>query len=87
MPKSFSARMFVALIVISGLLLFGNAMLNSKSMPTVCFVVFLLVTCLAVRLNIKLPGLTGTISLFALFCVTIIDNDRGLSMCRMWRME
>lgn len=62
MPKSISARMFVALIVISGLVVLGDAVLNAKSMPTVRFVAFLLVSSLAARLKIKLPGLTGTMS-------------------------
>jgi len=62
MPKSFSARMFVALIVISGLLLFGDAVLSAKSMPTAKFVAFLLIACVAARLRIKLPGVTGTMS-------------------------
>ncbi len=62
MPKSFSARMFVALIVISGLLLLGDAVLNAKQVPTTKFLVFLLVACVAARLRIKLPGVTGTMS-------------------------
>lgn len=62
MPKSFSARMFVALIVISGLLLLGDAVLNAPSVPTVKFLVFLVVACVAARLRIKLPGVTGTMS-------------------------
>ncbi len=62
MPKSFSARIFVALIVISGLLLFGDAVLNAKSMPSARFAAFLLVACVAARLRIKLPGVTGTMS-------------------------
>ena len=62
MPKSFSARMFVALIVISGLVVLGEAVLNTGSMPTVRFAAFLLVACLAARLKIKLPGLTGSMS-------------------------
>lgn len=62
MPKSFSARIFVALIVVSGLLVLGDAVLNARAMPTVRFVAFLLVACLAARLKIKLPGLTGTMS-------------------------
>ena len=62
MPKSFSARMFVALIVISGLLVLGDAVLNAKSMPTPRFVAFLLVACVAARLRIKLPGVTGIMS-------------------------
>ena len=62
MPKSFSARMFVALIVISGLLVFGDAVLNVKSMPTAKFIALLLIACVAARLRIKLPGVTGTMS-------------------------
>jgi MASE9 protein len=62
MPKSFSARIFVALIVISGLLLFGDAALNAKSVPAARFTAFLLVACVAARLRIKLPGITGTMS-------------------------
>jgi hypothetical protein len=62
MPKSFSARMFVALIVISGLLVLGDAVINAKSMPTARFALFLLVACVAARLRIKLPGVTGTMS-------------------------
>jgi len=62
MPKSFSARMFVALIVISGLLVLGDAAINAKSMPTAKFALFLLVACVAARLRIKLPGVTGTMS-------------------------
>lgn len=62
MPKSFSARMFVALIVISSLLLVGDAVLSVKSMPTAKFLAFLFVACVASRLKVKLPGLTGTMS-------------------------
>lgn len=62
MPKSFSARIFVALIVISGLLVLGDAAFNTKAIPGARFVGFLLVACVASRLKIKLPGLTGTMS-------------------------
>jgi hypothetical protein len=62
MPKSISARMFVALIVISGLLLLGDAVLNAKQAPTAKFLAFLLIACVAARLRIKLPGVTGTMS-------------------------
>jgi hypothetical protein len=54
--------MFVALIVISGLLLLGDAVLNAKHVPTAKFLAFLLVACVAARLRIKLPGVTGTMS-------------------------
>jgi len=54
--------MFVALIVISGLLLLGDAILNAKQVPTAKSLAFLLVACVAARLKIKLPGVTGTMS-------------------------
>jgi len=62
MPKSFSARMFVALIVISGLLLLGDDVINAKQVPTAKFLAFLFIACVAARLRIKLPGVTGTMS-------------------------
>ena len=62
MPKSFSARIFVALIVISGLLVLGDAVLNANVMPTAKFLAVLSVACVAARLRIKLPGVTGTMS-------------------------
>src|SRR6185437_15573786 len=62
MPKSFSARMFVALIVISGLLLLGDAVLNAKQVPTAKFLAFLFIACVAARFRVKLPGVTGTMS-------------------------
>ena len=62
MLKSSSARMYVALVAISGLLVLGNAVFRARGMPTGQFVSFLLVACLASRLKIKLPGLTGTMS-------------------------
>jgi hypothetical protein len=54
--------MFVAIIAISGLLVLGFAVFNTRAVPTGRFVSFLLVACLAARLKIKLPGLTGTMS-------------------------
>jgi len=62
MPKSISARVFVALIVISGLLLLGDAVANAYPMPTAKFLAFMVVACVAARLRIKLPGVTGTMS-------------------------
>ncbi len=83
MPKSFSARMFVALIVISGLLLFGDAVLNAKSIPSARFAAFLLVACVAARLRIKLPGVTGTMSVnlpFILVAVVEMNTAEALAV-------
>lgn len=49
-------------MVTSGLLLLGDAVINAKQVPTAKFLVFLLVACVAARLRIKLPGVTGTMS-------------------------
>jgi len=54
--------MFVALIVISGLLVLGDAVLNAKQVPIAKFLAFLSIACVAARLRIKLPGVTGTMS-------------------------
>lgn len=62
MPKSLSARIYAAVVAISGLLVLGSAVLSARGMPTGRSISFLLVACLAARLKIKLPGLTGTMS-------------------------
>jgi hypothetical protein len=83
MPKSFSARIFVALIVISGLLLLGDAVINAKSMPTAKFLAFLLVACVASRLRIKLPGVTGTMSVnlpFILVAAAEMNSAEALAV-------
>jgi hypothetical protein len=75
--------MFVALIVISGLLLFGDAVLNAKSMPTAQFAAFLLVACVAARLRIKLPGVTGTMSVnlpFILLAAAQMNTAEALAV-------
>ena len=83
MPKSFSARLFVALIVISGLLLLGDAALKAKSVPSARFVAFLLAACLAARLKIKLPGVTGTMSVnlpFILVAAAEMNSAEALAV-------
>jgi hypothetical protein len=83
MPKSFSARIFVALIVISGLLVLGDAVLNVQSMPTAKFLAFLLVACVAAKLRIKLPGVTGTMSVnlpFILIAAAEMNTAEALAV-------
>lgn len=83
MPKSFSARIFVALIVISGLLVLGYGMLHEKSLPALRSVAFLMVACLAGRLKIKLPGLTGTMSVnlpFLLLAAVEMNTAEALAV-------
>lgn len=83
MPKSFSARVFVALMVISGLLLLGDAVLNAKQVPTAKFLAFLIVACVAARLKIKLPGVTGTMSVnlpFILMAAAEMNTAEALAV-------
>jgi hypothetical protein len=83
MPKSFSARIFVALIVISGLLVLGYGMLHVKSLPALRSVAFLMVACLAARLKIKLPRLTGTMSVnlpFLLLAAVEMNTAEALAV-------
>ena len=83
MPKSISARMFVALIVLSGLLFLGDAAVKAKSVPSVRFVAFLAAACLAARLKIKLPGLTGTMSVnlpFILVAAAEMNSAEALAV-------
>ena len=62
MPKSFSARAFVALVLLAGGGLFAAAMLKPNSTGSLRFMCFLVVACLAARLKVKLPGITGSMS-------------------------
>ena len=83
MPKSFSARTFVALIVISGLLVLGDAVLNAKQVPTAKFLAFLFVACVAARLRVKLPGVTGTMSVnlpFILVAIAEMNTAEALAI-------
>jgi hypothetical protein len=62
MKLPFIARAFVALVVVLGLAVLGNAIFHANAIDAPRFVAFLLVACLAARLKVKLPGVTGTMS-------------------------
>jgi hypothetical protein len=57
-----SAQIFIALMILSGFAVLAQAVLHAQSVDHVRFVSFLLVACLAARLKVKLPGLTGSMS-------------------------
>ncbi len=59
-PKSAAA--FITLIALCGLVTFGFALLQFQSNDTLRFVSLLAVALLAARLKLKLPGLTGNMS-------------------------
>src|SRR5437016_2870965 len=62
MPSSKPARFFIILVVVSGLAVFGAALLHPRSENYLRFLAFFLAACLAGRLRVKLPGLTGSMS-------------------------
>jgi len=83
MPKSLSARIFVALVIISGFLLMGDAVLNAPSLPSVRFIALLVLAVLAARLRVKLPGLTGVMSVnlpFILLAAALTGTAEALTV-------
>jgi hypothetical protein len=61
-PTSNSSRFFIALVALSGLAVLGNALMHAAFDNQVRFISFLLVASVAARLKVKLPGVTGTMS-------------------------
>jgi hypothetical protein len=57
-----SAQIFITLMILAGFAVLAQAVLHAQSADHVRFVSFLLVACLAARLKVKLPGLTGSMS-------------------------
>jgi hypothetical protein len=57
-----SARAFIALVIVLGLCVVGSAIVSANGIYATRFVAFLLMACLAARLKVKLPGLTGSMS-------------------------
>jgi len=78
-----SARIFIAVIVLSGLAVLGNALIHASSNNVVRFVSFAVVACLAARLKVKLPGVTGTMSVnlpFILVAVAEMNSAEALTV-------
>jgi hypothetical protein len=81
MPKSLSARILVALIILSGFLLLGEAIANTHSLPSARFLVLLALATVTARLRVKLPGLTGVMSVnlpFILLAVAVTGTAEAL---------
>lgn len=57
-----SAKLYIALVMVSGLGVLGYAIVNANPIYFARLAAFLLVACLAARLKVKLPGITGTMS-------------------------
>ena len=80
MPQSLSARLFVALIAVSGFLFVAVAIRSAHSLPTVRFTAFLLLATVAARLKVKLPGLSGSMSVnlpFILLSAALMETSEA----------
>jgi hypothetical protein len=62
MPTSVSARAFIALVIALGLAVLGDAAFSAPTIYVVRLAAFLLLACVAARLKVKLPGLTGSMA-------------------------
>src|SRR5256885_17169755 len=73
------ARMFIALIVLSGMatLVYGGVHQNSNNIAE--FICYVGIAILASRLKVNLPGITGTLSVNFLF---ILIGEIGRASCR-----
>jgi hypothetical protein len=72
MKMPLPARLFVALVIISGFAVLGNALLQTGAIDYVRFAMFLAASCLAARLKVKLPGLDGAMSVNLPFILVAI---------------
>ncbi|HVH85872.1 MAG TPA: hypothetical protein VM912_04055 [Terriglobales bacterium] len=78
-----SAKFFIALVILAGLAVLVEAVLHAKSADHVRVVSFLLVACLAARLKVKLPGLTGSMSVnlpFILVAAAEMTSSEALAV-------
>jgi hypothetical protein len=62
MNVSRKARTFITVVVVLGLCVLGTAIASAAAIHPVRFIAFLLVACLAARMKVKLPGVTGSMS-------------------------
>jgi hypothetical protein len=83
MPKSSSARVYIALIIVSGVVLLADAVLNARSVPAARFFVLVALAAVAARLKVKLPGITGVMSVnlpFILLAVALTGTAEALAV-------
>jgi hypothetical protein len=79
--KRISAQIYIALIVVSGLLLLGEAVRRVQTLPSAGFILLLALATLASRLRVKLPGVTGSMSMnlpFVLLAVALTGTAEAL---------
>jgi len=80
---SSSSKIFLAVIALSGLAVLASSTLHANSTGQFRFVSFLMVACLAARLKVKLPGLTGNMSVnlpFILVAVAEMSTSEAIAV-------
>jgi hypothetical protein len=71
-----SARMFVILVVLLGLGILAKAAAGASTIQTSRVAVFVLIACVAARLKVKLPGVTGSMSVNLPFILIAVAEMR-----------
>src|SRR5256714_2265542 len=59
---SISAKLFIALVIVCGISILGYAAMHRGAFGLTRFAAFLVITVLAARLNVRLPGIDGSMS-------------------------
>src|SRR5579872_4308295 len=70
-------------MMVAGFAVLAQAVLHAQSVDHVRFISFLLVACLAARLKVKLPGLTGSMSVnlpFILVAAAEMSSSEALAV-------
>lgn len=62
MNFSLKARTFITLVIVLGLCVLGMAVANATAIRSLRFIAFLVVACVAARLKVKLPGVSGNMA-------------------------
>ena len=76
MKLSTSARIFVTLVVLLGLGVLAKAAVSANTIQVGRVAVFVLIACLAARLKVKLPGMTGSMSVNLPFILIAVAEMR-----------
>jgi hypothetical protein len=61
------AKIFITLVIITGCLVLASGLIQWRSDDLASFVIFLIIALLASGLKLRLPGVTGTISVSFFF--------------------
>src|SRR5271154_1464399 len=81
MPRT--ARVYIAITVLAGVLTLAGGLLSWKSDDPTRFFCYFLIACLASRFKVHLPGITGIMSanfFFVLICIATMSLAESLAI-------